>query len=416
MAEASPAPRRLGGFPVEQEGRAARGAARSRRLHRSRSSLLPVAAARGRRRSSTASTRSPRSRPMLKRRHGERAQREQIEQHRRGARRATVPRQPERSPSAGAPSRRPSGGARRARPRTRAAPMRATPEPCAPRSTASSRTPTGPGRPAPLERRGRRRAGSSRRTSTSIAAGRRTRGRIASWPSAADADLFVILGTCHAGMADPFAAHPQGLRHAARRRPRSTATSSTRSQRRAGMASRLRAGAPHRALDRVPGGVAPPSARGRGGRSRSCRCSPASLTRPLAADAIPRPTPACRGSSTRSLETMAAERPRVVPDRRRRSRPRRARASATRSANTRRARARSSGRGPQHARGGGGRRRRTRFFESVARDGDRRRICGLSPIYTLPARAARRAAAGSAATASGRIPRARSRSAPRRFP
>ena len=46
------------------------------------------------------------------------------------------------------------------------------------------------------------------------------------------------------------------------------------------------------------------------------------------------------------------------------------------------------------------------FFASVAADGDARRICGLSPIYTL-LRSCRAPAAACSATASGRTRRAR---------
>ena len=53
--------------------------------------------------------------------------------------------------------------------------------------------------------RHRRFEGSSRRTSTSIGAAPCTRWAYRALLERSDADLFVILGTCHAGMADPFA-------------------------------------------------------------------------------------------------------------------------------------------------------------------------------------------------------------------
>ena len=55
------------------------------------------------------------------------------------------------------------------------------------------------------------------------------------------------------------------------------------------------------------------------------------------------------------------------------------------------------------------------FFESVAADGDSRRICGLSPIYAF-LRALPGARASCCATASGPTRRGRSPSAPRLFP
>ena len=74
-----------------------------------------------------------------------------------------------------------------------------------------------------------------------------------------DADLFVILGTCHAGMADPFAATLKPYDT-----PLGAGAGRSRLLRRArpalwGRPPRLGGGASQRALDRVPGGDAPPS-------------------------------------------------------------------------------------------------------------------------------------------------------------
>ena len=223
-----------------------------------------------------------------------------------------------------------------------------------------------------------------------------------------DADLFVIFGTCHAGMADPFALTrkdydtPLGP---ARRRP-----GLRRGAGRAGAPGllRLRAGAPQRALDRVPGGV--PAATSTAGRRDITHRAGAHELRPRGARARAggrRTTRGCGASSTRSARRWPSSGRRVAfiagadlahvgP-----------RFGDPQPVEPGRARARSIARTARCSRAveagdADG------FFESVRRDGDRRRICGLSPIYALLRVRAGRHGPAAPATASGPIPRASS--------
>ncbi len=102
-------------------------------------------------------------------------------------------------------SRTPSAGARCARRPTRAAPTPATRRRFGRRSTASSPAPTGRGAPPA---RGPRLARSRGLIAPHIdfhRGGSDLRVGVPGVLERSDADLFVVLGTCHAGMPDPFA-------------------------------------------------------------------------------------------------------------------------------------------------------------------------------------------------------------------
>ena len=113
-------------------------------------------------------------------------------------------------------------------------------------------------------------------------------------------------------------------------------------------------------------------------------------------------TRACRASSTRCGRRW--RRPRAgCAWSRAWTWPTWARASAIREPNSAASLARGRARGSRHARVGGGGRRRAASSRRVAADRDARRICGLSPIYTL-LRLLPAAPGRLCATASGRIP------------
>ena len=100
-------------------------------------------------------------------------------------------------------------------------------------------------------------AGSSPPTSTSTGAGRPTPGRTGPSPRSRSADLFVILGTSHAGMPDPFAITLKAYETPLGAAP--VDREFVRGARPPGRPDCLgsRARPPERALDRVPGGDAP---------------------------------------------------------------------------------------------------------------------------------------------------------------
>ena len=178
--------------------------------------------------------------------------------------------------------------------------------------------------------------------------------------------------------------HPQAVRHAARTGPgRSRLLRGARAALR-GRPARLGGGAPHRALDRVPGGDAPAPPAGRGGRSRSCPCSPRTCTRRCGRGRDPEADPRVPRFIDALLETMAAS---GAQDRAsiagvdlahvgprfgdRGGRIRDASLGAV------------GGRRSEHARVGGGGRRPRRSTPSVAHDGDAGASAGFRRIYTF---------------------------------
>ena len=307
------------------------------------------------------------------RRHGQLVERRQIEEIAARARRARLPRQPGLRRSARRHRRRlprladPAGHPRRRRLRG------ATPSSCARCSTASSRRRTGPARSArpraaASEVRGADRAPHrlpSRRPRLRVGLSRA--GRALRCRSLRD---LRHLPRRHGA---PVRAHAQGLRDPARRRSRSTATSSTPSR-----SARVRTAS-------APSWPIASSTRSSSRPSSSAISSPTGATSDRAgADelrsrgAAPRPAPGRRSARSqlprRARRDDRRQRAASRVDRRRRSGPRRTALRRPR-----------AGRAPELARI---EREDTddaravaagdpdAFFESVASDGDRRRICG----------------------------------------
>ncbi len=151
--------------------------------------------------------------------------RDQIEELIAAPRRARLPRQRGFATRRAAVDRG-SWPPRAARPLTPAARTPATPTACGRRWTASSRRRSGPGPVEPFR-------GGGLRGLIAPHIDFHRGGPAYAWAyrdlaERGDADLFVIFGTCHAGMARSVRADPQGLRHAAGAGARSTATSSRR--------------------------------------------------------------------------------------------------------------------------------------------------------------------------------------------